>query len=116
MNGYESAFKGAMHAYGILANKAVRMVKHVTGLAGDSVEHYLPTECEQCKEIAAFLDEWQDRAAELPLERNAQQGGQHLDSSYDEYEGTTFNPKKVSARPNREGVRSTSPSSTAPCI
>lgn len=41
------------------------MVKHVTGLAGDSVEHYWPTECEQCKEIAAFLDEWQDSDAEL---------------------------------------------------
>ena len=70
MNGYEAAFKGAMNAYGILATKAVRMVKHVTGLAGDSVEHYWPTECEQCKEIAAFLEEWQDSAAELPLERN----------------------------------------------
>lgn len=41
------------------------------------------------------------RSPTLRAPVQSEQGGQHLDSSYDEYEGTTFNPKKVSARPTR---------------
>ena len=31
-------------------------LKHVTGVADDSVEHYWPTQCDTCKEIKNALD------------------------------------------------------------
>lgn len=61
-DGYKPAFKGAMQAYGILAIKSARWLRHVTGTGGESVEHYWKNDCETCKEIAEFISEWIDAA------------------------------------------------------
>lgn len=59
MNGYKAAFDGSMKAYKTLALNAVRWLKHVTGIGGDSVAHYWANDCETCKEIAAFVADWE---------------------------------------------------------
>jgi hypothetical protein len=64
MNGYEAAFRGAMGAYGKLAVNGRRWLLHVTGTGGDSEAHYWPNDCEVCKEIARFVDEWKPEAAQ----------------------------------------------------
>lgn len=36
-------------------------LKHVTGAADDSVEHYWPTQCDTCKEIKKALDRYDEK-------------------------------------------------------
>lgn len=57
-DGYKAAFLGAMAGWEKSMRLSVRYIEHVTGKSDDSVTHYWSRDCDVCKEIAKFIQDW----------------------------------------------------------